>query len=137
MWKCVVLFLVGSLQLFYAQKSNNFFIVPKGEALLTEKSINQNIWKSAAAFNIDNSGKIFIIHDDTFLYVGYRGLYEPWSHLYINNRSNVYVMHVSASMGKVVYNQNDYGRWDPNRQFNWKMKHPEYDAKKKSIRKNI
>jgi hypothetical protein len=120
----VLIFLLAS-QFITAQREE--IIVPNGLSLISGNSINQNAWKSAYKIKIDNYNEIYFVHDGQFFYFGFRGIYEPWSHLYINNRSNVNVLHVTAAMGRVIYNVNHYGTWQPDRQFNWKMKNTKHD----------
>lgn len=131
MKKYLPLFLLITFHFSSAQKKDNVINVPKGGSLLTGEVINEYVWQAAVKFKTENGGEVYLTHDGNYLYIGFRGIYEPWSHLYINNRSKVYVMHVTASMGRVVYNMNHYGAWHPDRQFNWKMRHTEYDPDKK------
>ena len=131
MKKYVLLFFLLTFQGFLAQKSPNIVNVPKGGALLSGETMNNYVWRSAIKFNTESGEIIYLIHDNDYLYIGFRGIFAPWSHLYINNRNKVYVLHVTASMGKVVYSMNHYGTWYPDRRFNWKMRHEEYDPNKK------
>ncbi len=126
MRKYFLIFFLFSIQAVYTQDRNNI-PVPKGPPLIGGSSINHNAWKSSNKIKIDNCNEIYLVHDGQFLYFGFRGIYEPWSHLYINNRSNVHVLHVTAAMGRVIYNVNHYGTWQPDRQFNWKMKNSKHD----------
>jgi hypothetical protein len=121
MKKFFIIFLLFSFHLSFAQK-NNIINVPGNGSLISNNSINQNVWKKSHRINIGCGSEICFVHDNNYLYIGFRGNYEPWSHLYINNRSNVYVLHITASMGRVIYNLNHYGTWQPDRQFNWKLR---------------
>lgn len=127
----LVILLFISFGFLSAQKNVNIVNVPNGSALLTNGIINENVWNSANKLSTNCGDEVYLIHDEEYLYIGFRGAYEPWSHLYINTRSKVYVMHISPAMGRVVYNMNYYGVWNPDRRFNWKMRHPEYDPNKK------
>jgi len=122
MKKYFLIFLLMSSYLLFAQKNNNIINVPKGGLLISDNIINHDVWKSARQINIGYGNCIFFVQNGDYLYIGFRGNYEPWSHLYINNRSNVYVLHITASMGRVIYNMNHYGAWQPDRQFNWKLR---------------
>jgi hypothetical protein len=122
MKKFFTIFLLLSFHLSFAQKNNNIINVPKGGSLISDNTINNSVWKSAKQINIGDGNCICFVQNGDYLFIGFRGNYEPWSHLYINNRSNVYVLHVTASMGRIIYNMNHYGTWQPDRQFNWKLR---------------
>lgn len=132
MGKYFLLFLIP-LQFLFAQKNENIIRIPKGSSLANEYSINQNALKSAKQIKLADGGEIYLAHDDEYLYFCFRGVYEPWSHLYLNCRSNVYVLHITPSMGRVTYNMSHYGTWRPDRQFNWKMKSREHDYEENKV----
>lgn len=131
MKKYIPLFLLISFYSLLAQKSTNVITVPKGGTLLSDETINQYVWRSANKLKTINGDEIYLIHDGDYLYIGFRGIYAPWSHLYITNKNKVYVLHVTASMGRVIYSLNHYGTWYPDRRFNWKIRHEEFDPNKK------
>jgi len=122
MLKIFVMFFLFSFQFTFAQRNNEVINVPNGSPLILGNLINQDAWKTARQIKSGGGNEVFVVHDNNFLYVGFRGNYEPWSHLYINNRNSVYVLHITASMGRVVYNLNQYGNWRPDRPFNWKIR---------------
>jgi len=128
-----VFFFLACLQILIAQKSNNVVNVPRGIPLISGLAINPNGWKTAVLLKSNGGDEIYLVHDTEYLYVGFRGVYEPWSHLYLNNRSNLNVLHITPSMGRVVYNMNNYGTWRPDRQFNWKMKDKSVDYETSNI----
>ena len=127
MRKYFFLFLLFGIQVTYTQNRSNIIVVPKGSPLINGSAINQNAWKSANQIKTEIGNEIYLVHDGQYLYFGFRGIYEPWSHLYLNNRSNVQVLHITTAMGRVVYNLNHYGTWQPDRQFNWKVKNIQHD----------
>lgn len=99
--------------------------------------MNRGIWNSKTHFNLNDGSEIFLLHDNGYLYVGFRGTYEPWSHFYINKGNDVYVLHPTLAMGRVVYHKDIYGAWEPDRKFNWKLRHPEQTREGKINRENF
>ena len=122
MKKYIVVFLFTVSIYAFAQKSGPIITVPRIHPIITDGTIKDHEWNKAKRIVLADGSAILMGHDDEFLYVGFKGLFEPWGHFYIKNRSDVYVFHPTIGMGKVIYKIDRADIWQPDRRFNWKLK---------------
>ena len=120
--KYAAAFLLTALTYAYAQKNNSIITVPQIHPVITDGTIKEQDWNKAKKIALEDGSAVYFGHDKEYLYVGFKGLFEPWGHFYIKNRSNVYVFHPTISMGKVIYQLDRSDIWQPDRRFNWKLK---------------
>lgn len=125
MKKSVPFFFIFNIAISFAQTSSTTLLIPKSNSPNIDGTIGNNEWKSAVTFTIGGVSQLYLMHDGGYLYIGIKGIFEPWGHLYLRSRSEVSIYHCTSALGKVLYKQERSGLWNTSRKYNWKMKNDE------------
>jgi len=89
-------------------------------------------WKSADSFALDKGGTLRLKKDQSFLYIGLTGNDEGWSHVYLQKKDTIFVLHASAALGTAIY-VNDGVRWNRVQTFQWGFKAMVYNDGTKKV----
>jgi hypothetical protein len=118
---CCLLLLTSTIHLA-ARIQPGFLRIPKGAAITLDGKLEDEEWKNAVTHELVGGGQVLLQHDGRHLFVGIKGVKEGWSHLYLTNGQDVFVLHASAALGATTYSRQSDGTWQPTQPFKWELR---------------
>jgi hypothetical protein len=107
--------------------------VPKGNPITIDGKLSDEEWKGAWRQEF-NGGEIRLMQEGAHLLVGLKGLKDSWSHVYVSDGEDVYVLHASAALGAAIYRPSAGGLWQPIQTFKWEMRDPSQSSEASAAR---
>jgi hypothetical protein len=118
----VYLMILLGLAPFFSGAQGEPIRVPKGSSITLDGKLSAGEWADALPLNLTEGGKLLLKYDGAHLLVGMKGAKEGWGHLYVTDGKGVYVLHASAALGSVIYQQEQGHVWQPTNQFKWELR---------------
>ena len=89
-------------------------------------------WKSADSFALEKGGTLRLKQDQSFLYIGMSSQDEGWTHVYLQKKDTIFVLHASAALGTAIY-IDDGVRWNRVQTFQWGFRAMVYNDGTKKV----
>jgi hypothetical protein len=100
-----------------------------GFLITVDGRLDDDFWKTAATHPLENGGAVSVKKVGKLLYLGVKPNGQGWVHVYLKDKTKVWVYHASAALGLVEYTKNKEGKWQPKNDFVWENRVSSTDKK--------
>jgi len=101
-----------------AQPNASTIHAPQGNAATVDGTFSPGEWDGALTVDLTNGGKLMLMHDDGYLYLGIRSRAMGFGSICTSDENQVSILHSSAGLGTAVYEKDDQG-WHRTQQFSY------------------
>lgn len=89
-------------------------------------------WKDAVQYAVGNGNKVYLKEESDVLYVALVSTKKIWSHFYLSDGKRVKVMHASAALGAIEYNETDAVWLTKDRSFVYELRNNKFNEETSS-----